>query len=194
MPHDPVDAFRRWFAEAQGDARVAAPEAGCLSTLGPGRTPEGRMVLLKGFDSKGFVFFTNLESNKGRALRAHPRAGLTFYWLPLGRQVRLAGGVEPLEGAQADAYFQSRPRGSRIGAWASRQSRPLKSRADLKARVARFEAEFAGKDVARPKEWSGFRVVPDRVEFWQEGKHRLHDRIAYSKAPDQKWRVERLFP
>lgn len=191
---DPIEQFGRWFAEAEADPAIVFAEAACLSTLGPDDTPEGRMVLLKGFDERGFVFYTNLQSDKGRSLAAHPRAGMTFYWQPLGRQVRVRGPVVPVSPQEADAYFGSRPRGSRIGAWASDQSRELESRAALEARVAELEDRYAGRDIPRPPHWSGLRIAPDRIEFWQEGRARLHDRFAYSRGDQGVWHRRRLHP
>ncbi len=191
---DPVEQFGRWFAEAEADPRIVFAEAVCLSTLGPGDTPEGRMVLLKHFDERGFVFYTNLESAKSHALNAHPRAGMTFYWQPLGRQVRVRGEVETVSAAEADDYFASRPRGSRLGAWASDQSRVLDSRAALEARLAAVEACHAGGEVPRPPHWSGYRIVPDTIEFWQEGLSRLHDRFEYRRGEAGDWEVWRLYP
>ena len=191
---DPVEQFARWFAEAEADPRIVFAEAVCLSTLGPGGTPEGRMVLLKHFGARGFVFYTNLESDKALSLTAHPRAGMTFYWQPPGRQVRVRGPVEPVAGAEADAYFASRPRGSRIGAWASDQSRELGSRAALEERVHALRDRFAGREVSRPLHWSGFRIVPAAIEFWQEGGARLHDRFLYERDGAGGWVRRRLYP
>ncbi len=190
---DPVEQFERWFAEAKADARIAWAEAACLSTLGPGGTPEGRMVLMKGFGSAGFVFYTNAESRKGRSLSAHPRAGMTFYWEPLGRQVRVRGPVESVRSADADAYFASRSRESQVGAWASDQSAELSSRADLARRVREAGARFSGAPVPRPPHWSGFRIVPNAIEFWQEGAARLHDRFEYARSGGT-WTRARLHP
>ena len=191
---DPVEQFGRWFTEAEAHPGIVFAEAVCLSTLGPGDTPEGRMVLLKHFDGRGFVFYTNLESAKSHALNAHPRAGMTFYWQPLGRQVRVRGAVETVSAAEADDYFASRPRGSRLGAWASDQSRVLDSRAALEARLAAAEARHAGGEVPRPPHWSGYRIVPDAIEFWQEGASRLHDRFEYRRGRAGEWEVRRLYP
>ncbi len=191
---DPVQQFRRWFAEARADPRVGLAEAACLSTLGPNRTPEGRMVLVKHFDGRGFVFYTNLKSGKARSLAAHPKAGLTFYWEPLGRQARIRGPVESVSPNEADAYFATRPRGSRIGAWASEQSRELEGRPTLEARVRALEARFAGRSIPRPPDWSGFRLVPDAMEFWQEGSSRLHDRFLYLRVDGGPWTRRRLYP
>ena len=191
---DPVEQFGRWFAEAEADSRIVFAEAVCLSTLGPGDTPEGRMVLLKDFDERGFVFYTNLESAKSRSLDGHARAGMAFYWQPRGRQVRVRGAVEVVSAAEADAYFASRPRGSRLGAWASDQSRVLDSRAALEDRLAAVEARFAGGEVPRPPYWSGYRIVPDAIEFWQEGASRLHDRFEYRRGGAGRWEMRRLYP
>lgn len=191
---DPIEQFGRWFADAQAEPRIVFAEAVCLATLGPGETPDGRMVLLKHCDERGFVFYTNLESAKGRSLATHPRAGMTFYWQPLGRQVRIRGPVEPVSAAEADAYFASRPRQSRIGAWASDQSRDLWSRAALEARVRQLEDRFADGEIPRPPNWSGYRIVPDAVEFWQEGAARLHDRFVYERGASGEWARKRLYP
>lgn len=198
LSDDPVEQFGRWFADAQADPGVVLPEAACLSTLGPNRTPEGRMVLVRRFDSRGFVFYTNLESNKARALDRHARAGLTFHWQPpsgQGRQVRVRGPVSPVSSEEADAYYAGRPRGSRIGAWASPQSRPIESRRVLEEAVAAREQEFGDGPVPRPPHWSGFRIQPEAVEFWQEGPCRLHDRFAYERpAGGAGWVRRRLSP
>lgn len=191
---DPVEQFGRWFAEAEADRRIVWAEAACLSTLGLDGTPEGRMVLMKGFGAAGFVFYTNAESRKGRSLAAHARAGMTFYWEPLGRQVRVRGRVEPVSVGEADAYFASRPRESRIGAWASDQSRELASRAALEARVREMAEQFSGKTVHRPAHWIGLRIVPDAIEFWQDGESRLHDRFEYRRRAESAWTRERLHP
>ena len=191
---DPVEQFARWFADAQAHPGIVFAEAVCLSTLGPNETPEGRMVLLKHFGQRGFVFYTNLESSKGRSLAAHPRAGMTFYWQPLARQVRIRGAVEPVSPEEADAYFATRPRGSRLGAWASDQSRDLETRAALEDRLRAMEGSFAGGDVPRPPAWSGYRVVPDAIEFWQEGAARLHDRFVYQRNAAGAWSRRRLYP
>lgn len=194
LSSDPIDQFRTWFEEARRHPEIAFPETACLSTLGPDQTPEGRMVLVKGFDHRGFAFFTNLESHKARSLREHPRAGLTFHWIPLGRQIRLRGPVEPVADAEADAYFATRPRGSQLGAWASDQSRELESREALEARVRDVEGRFEGLDVARPPHWSGFRIVPVTLEFWQEGAFRLHDRFVFRRDGEGWAPPARLFP
>lgn len=191
---DPIEQFGRWFDDAVADPRIVFAEAVCLSTLGPGETPEARMVLLKHFADRGFVFYTNSESEKARSIIAHPRAGMTFYWQPLARQVRIRGAVEEVSPDEADAYFASRPRESRIGAWASDQSRELESRAALEARVAALEKLYAGREIPRPPHWSGFRIVPEAIEFWQEGQARLHDRFAYERDDAGRWIRRRLYP
>ncbi len=191
---DPIEQFGRWFADAEAEPRIVFAEAVCLSTLGPAGTPEGRMVLLKHFDERGFVFYTNLESTKARSLARHPRAGMTFYWQPLARQVRIRGVVEPVSADEADAYFATRPRESQLGAWASDQSRDLDSRAMLEDRLRAAQQRFAGGDVPRPPHWSGFRIVPESIEFWQEGPSRLHDRFAYERDATGEWTRRRLYP
>ncbi len=191
---DPIEQFRRWFADAEAEPRIVFAEAVCLSTLGPAGTPEGRMVLLKHFDEHGFVFYTNLESTKARSLARHPRAGMTFHWQPLARQVRIRGVVEQVSADEADAYFATRPRESQLGAWASDQSRDLDSRAMLEERLRAAQQRFAGGDVPRPPHWSGFRIIPEAIEFWQEGPSRLHDRFAYERDATGEWTRRRLYP
>lgn len=194
-PDDPIAYFRALLAEARAVDRAVLPEptAMALATVGDDGQPSVRIVLLKEVDERGFVFYTNFESRKGRELLAHPRAALCFHWQPLERQVRIEGRAEPVAPAEADAYFATRPRESQIGAWASRQSEPLTSDEELEARVREMEARFAGREVPRPPHWSGFRVVPARIEFWRNRAFRLHERILF-EACDGAWRVTRLFP
>jgi len=191
-PTDPIAAFHRWLAETEAsEPRDATAMA--LATVGADGMPAARMVLLKGADERGFVFYTNFESRKGRHLLAYPKAALVLHWKSLGRQVRVEGPVETVSDAEADQYFASRPRDSRIGAWASRQSRSLEGRFELEKRVAEFGLKYAVGEVPRPPCWSGFRVVPRLIEFWREGRFRLHDRLVYHRDGDS-WRTERLFP
>lgn len=190
---DPLERFSAWFADAQA-AGQPEPEAMALATTGPDGRPSVRFVLMRGFDERGFVFYTNSASRKGQDMTANPHAALAFRWLSVDRQVRVRGPVEPVGDAESDAYFGSRARGSQIGAWASDQSQPLASRAELEERVAAVEARFAGGPVPRPPWWGGWRVAPEEVEFWQQGQFRLHDRFLYRRAPGGGWSVTRLFP
>jgi pyridoxamine 5'-phosphate oxidase len=187
----PIEHFARWFAEAQ----ACEPEANAmtLATATASGAPAARMILLKDADARGFVFYTNLDSRKSAELAANPQVALCFHWKSLGRQVRVEGTVEPVSSAEADAYFASRPRESQIGAWASDQSRPLPSRAVLEERVAAAEARFAPGAVPRPPHWSGYRVLPSRLEFWEHKPFRLHDRLVYVRD-GAAWRSERLYP
>jgi pyridoxamine 5'-phosphate oxidase len=190
--HDPFALFASWMAEAEAH-EPNDPNAMTLATTTPEGRPSARMVLLKGWDRAGFVFYTNLESRKGRELGANPHVALLFHWKSLRRQIRIEGAAAPVSGAEADAYFASRPRLSRIGAWASDQSRELPGRATLAARVAALEVRYAVGDIPRPPHWSGFRVAPEAFEFWQDMPFRLHDRTVF--APDgDKWRSVKLYP
>jgi pyridoxamine 5'-phosphate oxidase len=192
---DPIAIFKDAFARAQRTDRALLPEPSAMSlaTVGEDGSPTLRIVLLKGVDENGFVFYTNLASRKGRDLRAQPRAALCFYWSALDLQIRIDGSVTQVTDAEADEYFASRPRGSQIGAWASRQSDVIEPPGELDARVARYEREFEGRDVPRPEFWSGFRVHPDRIEFWRNRANRLHDRTRYTRAGGG-WKVETLYP
>lgn len=191
---DPFEQFRRWFAEAEA-SEPNDPNAMTLATADSDGRPSARIVLLKDFDARGFAFFTNTESQKGRQLEVNPFAALCFHWKSVRRQVRIEGAVSSVGDDEADAYYSSRPRGSRIGAWASQQSRPLADRPTLLAAVSRFEAEYEGKDVPRPSYWSGYRLTPLRIEFWQDGEFRLHDRFVFTRTADgAPWTVQRLYP
>ncbi len=192
-PPDPFPQFDSWFAEAQA-AEPNDPNAMALATVDADGQPSVRMVLLKGHGPDGFVFYTNLESRKGVALAVHTRAALLFHWKSLRRQVRIEGAVEPVSAAEADAYFASRPRESRIGAWASDQSRPLSSRAELLKRIAAVTARHAVGEVPRPPHWSGFRLVPQTIEFWEDKAFRIHDRTRHTRLPDGGWSAQLLFP
>lgn len=191
-PADPLEIFEVWLREAES-SEPNDPNAVSLSTVGSDGMPSSRMVLLKGYDADGFVFYTNYESRKGRQLLDHPKAAMLFHWKSLRRQVRIEGEVEQVSEEEADAYFASRPKQSQIGAWASEQSRPLKGRFELEKRVALYGAKYAVREVPRPPHWSGFRIVPRLVEFWQDGAFRLHDRLVYTRAGEA-WTTERLFP
>ena len=188
---DPFRHFRDWFAEAE-QAEPEHANAMTVATSTKDGVPSARMVLLKGWDEGGFVFFTNKGSRKGNELSGNPRAALLFYWKSLGRQIRIDGTVEDVSDAESDAYFASRARVSQLGAWASIQSRPLADRAVLEQRLADAEAEYPGP-VPRPPYWSGYRVVPRRLEFWQDMPFRLHDRIVYTRTRGL-WTVGRIFP
>ena len=191
---DPLTIFGEWYDEA-AKSEPNDPSAMSLATVGPDGMPAVRMVLLKQFDAAGFVFYTNHESRKGRHLLAHPKAALLFHWKSLRRQVRLEGPVSPTTADEADAYFATRDRGSQVGAWASEQSRPLESRFALEKRVAEFGTRYLIGKVPRPPHWSGFRLQPVLIEFWQDGAFRLHDRLEYRRlAPDQPWTTRTLYP
>lgn len=189
---DPLVLFREWLAEAT-QREPNDPTAMALATVGADGQPSARMVLLKGVDEQGFVFYTNLESQKAADMAANPRASLLFHWKSLRRQVRIEGTVSGVSDAEADAYFASRPRGAQIGAWASRQSRPLESRFALEKRVAEYTAKFGLGSVPRPAFWSGYRVKPERIEFWQDRPFRLHDRLVYTRDRGG-WRTDKLYP
>jgi len=191
---DPFALFRTWLADAE-KSEPCDPEAMALATADSSGLPNVRMVLLKGADERGFVFYTNCESAKGGELAANAKAALLFFWKSLGRQIRVRGPIEPVTDAEADAYFATRHPQSRIGAWASKQSRPLESRAVLEKAVARYAAEFEGRPIPRPDYWRGFRVRPVEIEFWQNGDYRLHDRVVFRRAePEQSWAKTRLNP
>lgn len=193
-PHDPIAAFDGWLQEAAA-SEPNDPNAMSLATVGADGMPNARMVLLKGHDARGFVFYTNLESQKGGELADNAQAALCFHWKSLHRQVRVQGPISAVSDAEADAYFNSRGRQSRIGAWASQQSRPLADRAELEAAFAKIDAQYPDEDIPRPPHWSGRRISPLRIEFWQDGDHRLHDRLVFKRASaDAAWETERLYP
>jgi pyridoxamine 5'-phosphate oxidase len=191
---DPLALFGEWYAEAE-KSEPNDPSALALATVGPDGTPSNRMVLLKGYDAAGFVFYSNYESRKGEQLIAHPKAAMLFHWKSLRRQVRLEGPVSQVTGEEADAYFATRARGSQIGAWASDQSRPLESRFALEKKVAEFGARHLIGAVPRPPHWSGFRLQPLLIEFWQDQAFRLHDRLEYRRASaSAPWSTQTLYP
>ena len=189
---DPYALFSTWMAEAEAK-EPNDPNAMALATADSLGRPSVRMVLLKGWDARGFVFYTNLESRKGRELADNPHAALCLHWKSLRRQVRAEGAVEAVTEAEADSYFASRARASQIGAWASQQSRPLEGRFELERRVAEFTARFGFGTVPRPAFWSGFRLIPERLEFWQDRAFRLHDRFSYQRTA-QGWQLDHLYP
>jgi pyridoxamine 5'-phosphate oxidase len=189
---DPIEQFRRWFDEALA-ADLHEPNAMTLATSTPDGRPSARIVLLKGFDERGFVFYTNYEGRKGEELAANPRAALVLYWGELERQVRIEGRVSLVPDEESDAYFEGRPRGSQLGAWASEQSRPAKDRGVLEERLRELEAEHGDREVPRPPFWGGYRVEPEVIEFWQGRENRLHDRLRYRRSYEG-WKVERLQP
>ncbi len=189
---EPLERFRAWFREAE-EAGVEFPEVMTLATATADGAPSARMILLKGVDEDGFVFYTGYGSRKADELAANPRAALVLYWQPLGRQVRVEGDVERVSEAESAAYFASRPRGSQLAAWASQQSRPLESRDELERRYAELEREYEGREVPLPPHWGGFRLRPDAIEFWQHRDNRLHDRVRYTRAREG-WRAEVLSP
>lgn len=189
---DPIELFQEWFAHAEGTGR-ALPESVALATATPDGSPSARIVLLKAVDERGFVFFTNYTSRKAQEIEANPSAALCFHWAELERQVRVTGAVARISQEESDAYFQSRPRGSRIGAWASKQSQPLAARAELEDRIERYEEEFDGGAVPLPPHWGGYRIAPSVIEFWSGRPDRLHERLVFRRAGDG-WQTETLYP
>lgn len=192
--NDPFSLFGTWLKDAEA-SEVNDPNAASIATVDEDGLPNVRMLLVKSYDSNGFVFYTNFESQKGRELLAHPKAAMCFHWKSLRRQVRVRGPVEVVSDAEADAYFSSRPRGSRIGAWASKQSRPLESRFALEKAVAQYTAKYGVGEVPRPEYWSGFRLKPVAIEFWRDAKFRLHDRVEFRRdQPEGGWHKVRMYP
>jgi pyridoxamine 5'-phosphate oxidase len=190
---NPFAWFQRWMTEAEASEPSDA-NAMTVVTVGPDGKPSARTILLKGVDPRGFVFYTNTHSRKGNELKANPLVFLLFYWKSLGRQIRIEGRVESVTDAEADAYYASRPRISRLGAWASDQSRPLPNRAELERRLRQFEEKYPDEDIPRPPHWHGYRVLPEKFEFWQNMPFRLHDRTVFERALDGSWHSGKLFP
>ncbi len=190
---DPIKQFSNWFTAAI-EAQIRDVNAMSLATAGTDGKPSVRIVLLKGFDQTGFVFFTNYESEKGRQLEENPFVALGFYWIELDRQIRINGRAERASREESERYFHSRPVGSQLGAWASRQSQVIDARRILEARAAEMRERYANKPVPLPPHWGGFRVIPERMEFWQGRPNRLHDRFRYTRKPDGHWQIDRLAP
>lgn len=190
---DPIDQFEQWMAQAL-EAQIADPTAMVLASATQDGQPSQRIVLLKGLDKRGFVFYTNLRSRKGRELEANPRVSLHFPWHLLERQVQVGGVVQSLGSEEAQAYFSRRPRESQLAAWASHQSRPIASRTELMERFEKMQARFGTGEIPLPEFWGGFRVRPHQMEFWQGGAHRLHDRFQYTLQADGNWAIDRLEP
>jgi len=194
LPADPLELFSDWLKVAEEHSVMSYPNSLTLSTLGEGGYPDGRIVLLKGVDERGFIFYTNFRSAKGRAMEAEPRVGLTFYWDALGRQVRVRGRAERVPDEESDAYFAGRPRGSQLGALASFQSETLEGRGPLEERFLELERRYEGETVPRPEHWGGYVVRPVEVEFWQAAEYRLHDRFLYRRVEGDGWSTRRLYP
>ncbi len=190
---NPFEQFGSWLEQAV-EAQLPQPYGVTLATATPDGKPSARMVLLRGFDETGFFFFTNYESRKATELSANPQAALVFYWAELDRQIRVEGKVERLSAAHSDAYFQTRPRGSRLGAWASPQSQVIPHRSVLDDRMEQLIAEHQDRDIPRPAFWGGYRVIPETIEFWQGRANRLHDRLRYRRTAASTWVIERLAP
>jgi pyridoxamine 5'-phosphate oxidase len=191
---EPFALFAEWFAEA-AKAELNDPNAMALATVDETGLPDVRMVLMKGYDAEGFVFYSHIESQKGRELTTNPKAALLFHWKSLRRQVRIRGLVSPVTDAEADAYFATRPKQAQIGAWASKQSQPMESRFAFEQAIALVAAKYVGREVPRPPGWSGWRIAPQHFEFWHDRPFRLHDRVEFSRqAPNQPWGKMRLYP
>jgi pyridoxamine 5'-phosphate oxidase len=190
---NPFIQFKKWFDQAL-TAQLPEPNAMTVATSTPEGKPSARMVLLKDFDERGFVFYTNYNSQKGQELAENPQASLVFWWAELERQVRISGRVEKVSENESDEYFYSRPFNSRLGAWASNQSEVIESREVLEKRLQELEAQYENQDVPRPRHWGGLRVIPTEIEFWQGRPSRLHDRLLYNRLDDGSWKIERLSP
>lgn len=192
-PADPFSLFAQWYLDAEA-AELVEPSAMTLATADADGTPHARMVLMRGFDDRGFMFYTNYNSHKAAQLETNPKAALVLYWGPFERQIRIEGSVEKVTAAESDAYFRKRPLGHQLGAWASPQSQVIPNRAYLEERLAVMQAQFAERgDLPRPENWGGYRVVPESIEFWQGGENRLHDRLRYRRVGAD-WIIERLAP
>jgi pyridoxamine 5'-phosphate oxidase len=192
---NPINQFTAWYDGAKNCIGLEFPNAFCLSTVNDEGLPDGRIVLMKDYDESGFVFYTNTQSSKGKALASTPCAAMTFYWPPLQRQVRITGSVTSVDDDVADQYFAKRPRGSQISAWASMQSQPMRHDSELEERVKQYEQEFEGRTVPRPPHWTGYRIKPNRFEFWELRLSREHDRWVYEQQGEPSdWRISRLFP
>jgi pyridoxamine 5'-phosphate oxidase len=192
--HDPIEWFSEWFDHAKAHSDIRIYDACTLCTLSEDGYPEGRIVLLKHFDEKGFVFFTNSHSVKGASLEATPRAALVFHWEQLNYQIRIQGDVELISSDESDRYFAGRSRGSQIGAWASLQSQEYSTREELEARYKDFERQYEDEVVPRPDHWNGYRILPRKIEFWIDGKYRLHDRVEFKLQSNGEWESRRLYP
>lgn len=191
---DPITHFQQWLADATAHPAISEPTAMTLATATPEGKPSARIVLLKAIDAKGFLFYTNYQSRKSLELKANPQAALTFYWMPLDRQVRIEGAVVPASAEESDAYFASRPREKQIGAWVSLQSKPMRSREDFEWQLADYAESKEGQPITRPPFWGGWRLVPERMEFWQQRDARLHVRDLYTRQPDGGWVHSLLYP
>jgi pyridoxamine 5'-phosphate oxidase len=190
---DPIEQFRIWFDQALA-ADLHEPNAMTLATATPDGRPSARIVLLKSFDERGFVFYTNYEGRKGRELEENPYCALVFYWGELERQVRIEGQAFRVSGEESDTYYRSRPQGSKLGAWTSEQSRPVQDRRTLEKRLQELETQYEGREVPRPPFWGGYRIEPEEIEFWQGRENRLHDRLLYRRPEGGVWRIKRLQP
>lgn len=191
---NPLQHFEEWFGEASCHKNISEANAVNLATASSSGVPSNRIVLLKDYGEDGFVFYTNLDSRKGQQLKENPKASMCFYWAPISKQIRIDGQVETVSNEEADIYFASRPFKSRIGAWASQQSRPIPSSSDFISDIAKLSARFMAKDMQRPPYWSGFRLVPSSIEFWRAGNFRLHKRLLYSKDQSGHWSKTILYP